>query len=225
MRDKEKEHQLGDFIKGRTLFIQEICKKKGLNFEDTQEAIRREAVRLAKRNERGEQLEKRLFGGAILASSYLPDWVDKFFLKAMTVVLQGPGSQLYTTSSKRPCIAFEAGRFNAHRQAEGVFHVFFVGKKPEEWLTGAFATIYRQCYGAKAAERLVSEQLSEKHFKIMLDNKDLEKAGPIDCSTVIGYLYGGLEKLGAKGIEVNHTKCAVLAGSIETHCIYDVTWK
>ena len=67
--------------------------------------------------------------------------------------------------------------------------------------------------------------ISEKHFKITLDNKDLEKAGPIDCSTVIGYIYGGLEKLGANNIEVNHTKCAVLSGSIETHCIYDVTWE
>lgn len=225
MGAKENSHQLGDFIKGRFEFIEEQCEIRNLDPEETKERIRKETLRLAGSEEKKAVAEQRLFEGAILASSFLPDWLDKIFLEAISKVLQGPGTSLFTTSSERPCIAFEAGRFNAKRQAAGVFRVFFSRKTPYEWLGTTFRTIYRQCYGKEAADRLMTEMINDKHFKVFMDNRGLEKASPIDCSTVIGYIYGGLESLGAEDILVSHTACALLAGSHAEKCEYDVTWK
>jgi len=222
---QENNHQLGDFIKGRFDFIRERCEKAGLDFDEIMEKIHKETLHLAGSEEKKAVAEERLFEGAILSSTFLPDWLDKIFLEAISRVLQGPGSSLFTTSSERPCIAFEAGRFNARRQAAGVFRVFFSRKTPEEWLKTTFRTIYRQCYGEEAANRLLTEKINDKHFKVYMDNRGLEKASPIDCSTVIGYLYGGLENLGAEDILVTHATCALLPGSLAEKCEYDVTWR
>jgi hypothetical protein len=167
-------------------------------------------------------VEKRLFGGAILSSSLLPDWVDKAFLEAMTHALRGPGAPLYTVSSRTPCIASDAGRFNARRQAETVFRAFYAGKKPAEWLKSTFPIIYRQCYGPEAGHRLVIEELAPGRFQVQMDNRGLEKASPLDCSTAVGYMMGSLEMLKANSPVVTHTACG-LTGKPGL-CTYEVTW-
>ena len=222
----QNEHQLGDFIKGRFLFIEETCKKAGRDVDGTLAEIKKECLRLAQSAERREIIEKKLFGGGILPSSVLPDWVDKVFLEAMSNVLRAPGASLVTTTSKAPCIAFEAGRFNAKRQAATVFRPFFSGKNPADWLRRDFPIIYRQCYGPEAARSLKVEELGPGRFSVVMDNQGLEKASVLDCSTTVGYLYGSLEVLGAKDPVVTHTSCGVVAGKGERGpCVFELSWR
>lgn len=217
------EHQLGDFIKGRFLFIETYCRDHGLDHDDALEAVKKECLRLAGTPERREIVEKRLFGGAILSSSMLPDWVDRVFLEAMTHALRGPGAPLHTASSKTPCIGSEAGRFNARRQAETVFRAFYGGKKPGDWFKSTFPILYRQCYGPEAASRLVVEELAPTRFRIQMDNRGLEKASPLDCSTTVGYMVGALEMLKAHSPLVTHTSCGLLGKP--GVCVYEVVWQ
>jgi hypothetical protein len=225
MINPQDDHQLGDFIKGRLLFIEDYCRKHGLDKDKAMEDLKREALRIADNPERKDFLENRLFSGVILSSSHLPDWVDKVFLEAMTIALKGPGAALYTTTSKMPCITFEAGRFNAHRQAESVFRVYFQGKRPEDWLKKTFITIYRSCYGDAAADRFRVEEVSPKKFNVIVDNQGLEKASRTDCSTGVGYLYGALEKLGADDPVVTHDRCGAIPGAGNRPCVFEVSWK
>lgn len=219
------EHQLGDFIKGRLLFVEDYCKNKGLDYPKTLAAIEAEALKLAGTDERREFLRNRLFTGSILSSSVLPDWLDKVFLESMTHVLKGPGAAVYSRSSRIPCIPFDAGRFNAHRQSESVFRLLYERKAPEDWLKQTFPVLYKKCYGEEAARKLTVEPVSPQHFRIGMDNRALEKASPADCSTTIGYLFGSMEKLGAKEIVVNHTQCGAGQGERGSLCIYEITWK
>ncbi len=225
MMNPQEDHQLGDFVKGRLLFIEDYCRRNGLDKDKVMEDLEREALRIADKPERKEFLENRLFSGVILSSSHLPDWVDKVFLEAMTRVLKGPGAAPYTSTSKMPCITFEAGRFNAHRQAESVFRVYFQGKKPEDWLKNTFSTIYRKCYGDAAADRFRVEQVSDRKFNVIVDNSGLEKASRLDCSTGVGYLYGAMEKLGAREPVVTHDRCGADPGAGNRPCVFEVTWK
>ena len=55
-------------------------------------------------------------------------------------------------------------------------------------------------------------------------NRGLDKAGPIDCATIIGYLVGSLEALGTPSPRVEHEACSVLPGSQHPACVFDVTW-
>ncbi len=222
----ENEHQLGDFVKGRFLFIEETCKKSGRDPGEAISEIRSECLRLAATPEKREVIEKKLFSGAILASSILPDWVDKVFLEAMSRVLSAPGASPVTNSSKNPCLAFEAGRFNAKRQAASVFRPFFAGKRPGEWLTKDFPIIYRQCYGPEAAKSLKVEDLVPGRCRVTMNNSGLEKASALDCSTAVGYLFGALEAVGAKEPAVTHTTCGVLAGGrTRGPCIFELSWR
>lgn len=219
------EHQLGDFIKGRFLFIEDYCKKKGMDPAKALEDVKREALRLAGTPERREFLSARLFHGMILPTSFLPDWLDQVFLEATTYALRGPGAPLFTTSSRQPCVAFEAGRFNARRQSETIFKIFFEHKKPEDWIKSTFTTIHRKCYGDQVADKVKVEQLGPRHFRLTMDNQGLAKAGRMDCSTVIGYIYGALEKLGARDPVVTHDLCGVDPGSKTKLCVFEASWK
>lgn len=221
----DQNQQLGDFIKGRLLFVEAYSKDNGLDAALTLEAVKGEALRLAGSPERAAFLEERVFGGVVLSSSRLPGWVDAVFLEAITIALKGAGSPLYTTSSRRPCITSEAGRFNAHRQADSVFKAYFSGKKPEVWLKHTFVNIYRQCYGDEVASRYSVEEVAPGHFHVMVDNRGLGKASRMDCSTGVGYLCGALEKLGAKDIVVNHDQCGAEGKGKDVPCLFDVTWK
>ncbi len=221
----EGEHQLGDFIKGRLLFIEKFCKEKGLDYHKTLEKIRVEIDKIVKDEEKKKVIEERFFKGTILPTSQLPDWMDKYILEAMTYALKSPNEPFYTKTSAISCIPFEAGRFNAHRQAETVFKPLYFGKTPEEWLKTTFKALYSKCYGERAAQGFLLEEKGKNHYKITLDHKHLEKANPLDCSTTVGYLYGGLEKLGAKDIKVTHEQCSVVPNSPYEKCIFEVFWK
>ncbi len=219
------ENQLGDFIRGRFLFIRSYCQGRNLDPEATMAAIKEEALRITESPERKEFLENRVFGGAILSSVVLPDWLDGVFLRAMTRVLQGDEGSLFTNSSKISCISFEAGRFNAHRQADTVFRILFSNKRPEEWLKSTFGILYTKCYGDKAARFLKVDEVGHRQYRITMNNRNLEKAGPMDCSTVIGYIFGSLEKLSAANPVVTHDTCGVRPGAASEDCIFNVTWQ
>ncbi len=224
MVSNENEVQLGDFIKGRLLFVEEYCKKNGLDHAKVMEKIRAEAVRLAGTPERAEIMEKKFLSGPVLSSSYLPYWVDRVFLEAMTIAIKGPGAPLFTRSSKTPCLTFEAGRFNAHRQAEGIFRLLFDRRTPEDWLKVSFVTINRKCYGDAFADKFLVEEAGPKRFKISMDNTGMEKASPMDCSTEMGYLFGALEKLGARDPVVTHDRCTAGPGALSKVCLFEVSW-
>ena len=221
----EQDQQLGDFVKGRLLFVEAYCKDHGQDVAQALETVKREALRLAGAADRVAFLENRIFGGVVLSSSRLPGWVDGVFLEAITIALKGPKAPLFTNSSRMPCVTSEAGRFNAHRQADTVFKAYFSGKTPEAWLKSTFLNIYRQCYGEEAARRYSVEEMGPGHFHVTMDNRGLGKASRMDCSTGVGYLYGALEKLGAKDIVVNHDQCGAAGTAKDIPCLFDVTWK
>jgi hypothetical protein len=148
-------------------------------------------------------MDKRVFGSGILPTSAVPDWVDKVFLEAMTRVLDSGSGRLFTTTSKQPCISFEAGRFNAQQQAETIYKSLYTGKAPTDWLRTTFPILYRSCYGPDAAKDLRVEQLAP---------------------TVIGYVFGSLEKLGAPRPLVTHPDCCVAPGATCERCVFEVSW-
>ncbi len=221
---KSEEKQLGDFIRGRLLFVEKLCEEKKLDKRGTMDAIRDEAMRLAGTPERREFLDHRVFKGVILSTSLLPDWLDKVLLEAISNVLKGRDATLFTSSSDESCIPFEAGRFNAHRQADTVFRMLYAGKAPGDWLTKSFRVLYQKCYGDDALKGLKIEQRSEREILISMDNRHLEKGSPMDCSTILGYLYGSMEKLGAKGIKIRHVRCSTLTASPHPVCDFVVSW-
>jgi hypothetical protein len=221
---QENDSQLGDFIKGRLLFIEDYCKSHMLDFHETLDSIEEEMLKKSGSKEKAEFLRTRLFHGVILSTSVLPNWVDKVFLEAMVAVLKGPGAPLFTTSSRFPCISFEAGRFNARRQADTIFKIMFSNRTPHEWLKTSFPSVYRKCYGDQAGDRLKITETSGRSWEICMDNTLLEKSSKIDCSTVIGYLYGALEKLGAKNIVVNHNTCKAEAQSGQKLCLFEISF-
>jgi hypothetical protein len=218
------EHQLGDFIKGRLLFIQEYCKRSGLPPQKTIDEIWHKAQDLAGTSARRQYLEDKILKGVVLATTILPDWLDRVLLESMTQVLKSPETPVYTTDSRKPCVAFEAGRFNAHRQADSVFKMLFEGRTPETWLTQGFRIMYRKCYGDEAAADLKVDEVSAGHYRISMSNR-LEKSSPMDCSTIIGYLCGCLEKLGAKNTVVRHPICSTQRSAKEPVCIFEVSWQ
>lgn len=225
MEFRQAAQQLGDFIKGRLLFVEDYARRKGQDPPQILAEVRRQALDLAGEDEEKRTLlEEKVFSGVILSSGHLPDWVDKVLLKAMTIVLKGPGAPLYTTTSRHPCITFEAGRFNAHRQADTVFKAFFSGKTPDSWLKNTFLSIYRQCYGDKAADQFEVREPGPGHVQVVVDNSGLEKTDRMDCSTGVGYLYGALEKLGAKSPLVTHERCGAAPDRKGQPCIFEVTW-
>jgi hypothetical protein len=217
--------QLGDFIKGRLIFIEHYCKENNIDYKKAMEQIEDEAIKRAGSKENEEFLKTRLFGGLVLPTSILPNWLDKVFLEAMSYVLKGPHTPLFTTTSKISCIPFEAGRFNARRQADTIFQILFQNKTPNEWLKTSFPLLYRKCYGDEAGNKLKIIEHSKTHFEIITDNTNLEKASRIDCSTVVGYLYGALEKLNAKNIVVTHEKCLAEMPVSQKLCSFDITFE
>jgi hypothetical protein len=220
----DQEHQLGVFIQGRMLFIEDFCAKNALDPVRSLGEIKSEMLRRAGAPERVQFLESRLFVGSLLPTTVLPDWVDQVFLEAMTRVLGGVGAKAYTTSSQVSCIPFEAGRFNAHRQSETVFRTLYASKSPEAWLQTTFPVLYRQCYGAEAGKTLQVEQVATARFRIAMDNRALAKASQLDCSTVIGYLFGSLERLDAARPLVTHPECSVDPNRPAELCVFEVSW-
>ena len=225
METQQGELQLGDFIKGRLLFLEDYCKRRGLDYPKTLAEVQAQALRLAGTPEKAEFLKTRLFSGIVLSSAYFPDWVDKVLLEAITIAFKGPGAPLHTTTSRIPCITFEAGQFNAHRQADTVFRAYFSGKRPEDWLKSGFVQINRKCYGDAFADHIQVEELGPRRFRVSIDNAGVEKADQMDCSTGVGYLYGALEKLGVTGPLVTHDRCGLVPGSPDRICVYEISWR
>ncbi len=215
--------QLADFIKGRFMFVEEYCATNHLDPAKTVNAIKEECARLADSPEKRAFLEERMFGGTILASSVLPDWVDILLLTAMSRVLRGPSAPLSTSTSRFPCLAYEAGRFNARRQADTVFKVLYA-RTPLDWLKRTFPVIIQKCFGDKAAERIKVTEAGAGRVSIEMDNRNLESASPVECSTIIGYIHGALEKLGAGDVLVAHPQCGVAEDRAPSLCIFNVEW-
>ena len=224
MSATEQDHQLGVFIQGRMLFIEDFCRKNALDPARSLGEIKAEMLRRAGTPERVQFLEQRVFAGTLLPTTVLPDWVDQVFLEAITRVLGGAGAKAHTTSSQVSCIPFEAGRFNAHRQSETVFRSLYASKSPEAWLQTTFPVLYRQCYGVEAARSLRVEEVAAGRFRIAMDNRALAKASQLDCSTVIGYLFGSLERLGAESPLVTHPECSVDPARPAELCVFEVSW-
>lgn len=222
---EEHSSQLGDFIKGRLIFIEHFCKENKIDYKSTMDKIEEETIKRAGSKEHEEFLRTRLFGGLVLPTSILPNWLDKVFLEAMSYVLKGPNTPLFTTTSRISCISFEAGRFNAKRQADSIFKILFQNKTPQEWIKTSFPLLYRKCYGEDAGNKLKIIEHSPSHFEIITDNTNLEKASRIDCSTVIGYLYGALEKLNAQNIVITHDKCLAEMAVAKKLCSFDVVFR
>ncbi len=222
---EEKSNQLGDFIKGRLLFIENYCKENHLDYKKVANEIENETIRRAGSKEREEFLKTRLFGGLLLPTSILPNWLDKVFLEAMSFVLKGPNTPLFTTTSKISCIPFEAGRFNAKRQADTIFKILFQNRTPSDWLKHGFPALYRKCYGDEAGDKLQVIEHDPNHFEVITDNTNLDKASRIDCSTVIGYLYGSLEKLNARNIVITHDKCLAEMPVAKKLCSFNITFE
>lgn len=225
MVSDEGEVQLGDFIKGRLLFVEDYCRQNRLDHGQVMDRIKSEAARLAGSPERAELMEKKFLSGPVLSTSYLPYWVDQVFLEAMTIAIKGPGAPVSTRSSRTPCLTFEAGRFNARRQADGIFKILFDRRTPEDWLKVSFVKLNRKCYGDAFADKFRVEEISPKRYRISMDNTGMEKADPMDCTTEMGYIYGALEILGAKDIVVNHDQCGADGKGKDAPCLFDVTWK
>lgn len=221
---EEKFSQLGDFIKGRLLFIEHYCKENHLNYKEVLDNIEEEAIKRAGSKEREDFLRDRLFEGLILPTSMLPNWLDKIFLEAMSVILKGPTAPFFTTTSKVSCIPFEAGRFNAKRQANSTFKILFLNRTPQEWIKHSFPTAYRKCYGEEAGNKLQVIEHSTNHFEIIIDNSNLDKASRMDCSTIIGYIYGSLEHLKAKNIVVTHEKCMAEMSVPKKICSFNIVF-
>lgn len=217
--------QYGDFIKGRLLFIEQYCSDHKMEFNNVIRSIEEETFRRVDSDEQKDFLRKKFFGDAVSSAEELPNWVDRVFLEATSQVLKGCQSPLTTSTSRLSCIPFEAARFNAKRQAETIFKIMFKDKTPEEWIRWSFPAVYRKCYGNEAAAKLRIIEFSKKHFGVITDNTNLDKASKIDCSTVIGYMYGALEKLGAGDIAITHKNCLAEAASGQKVCSFDVMFE
>ncbi len=217
--------QLGEFIRGRLQFIEEYCKEHNLDVIEVKDKVFTKALELLDDDEeKKEYFRDRFIRGIVLPTSFVPDWVDRVLLESMSHVLRGSQASLYTHSSAHPSIPFEAGRYNARRQARTIFKVLFRDKKPDEWLKRSFPIIYKKCYGEETFTHSSIEQVSENWYKLRISNKELEKGNPIDCDTIVGYLYGALEILGAEDIRILHLNCATIPGSQTEYCVFDIRW-
>jgi len=219
------QHQYGDFIKGRILFIEQYCQEHRMDYGRVIKNIEEETVNRVEAEDKKAFLREQLFGEGTGSSSRLPNWVDKVFLEATSQVLKGCQCPLYTTTSRMPCIPFEAARFNAKRQAETVFRGMFEKRSPQDWLKWSFPAVYKKCYGSEAGSKLKVIEINPKHFGVITDNTGLEKASRIDCSTVLGYIYGALEKLGAGDITITHKNCQAESTSEPKLCTFDITFE
>ncbi len=216
---------LGDFVKGRFQFLEDFCQRNGLDFAETSRAVQAETLRLAEDPARQAFFRDQVFSGPVLATTLYPEWVDRILLQALSNVLKGPGAPLHTTSSKVSCIPFEAGRFNARRQAASVFRPFFQGKTPENWLGHGFLMVLQRCYGDGFAGKGKVVEVGPNHYQVHIDNDGVPQASRMECSTGVGYIYEGLLLTGAKDPVVTHLQCRSESPGPDRICIYDVTWK
>lgn len=207
------------------MFIEQYCAEHKMDFESVIRNIEEDARRRIDSDEKKQLILRQFFEGAGGADSTIPSWVDRVFLEATSQVLKGCQSPLYTTTSRLPCIPFEAARFNAKRQADTIFRTMFKDKTPEEWIRWSFPAVYRKCYGETAARKLKIVEFSSQHFGVITDNTGLEKASRIDCSTVIGYICGALEQLGAGEITITHKSCLAEAPSGQKICTFDAMFE
>ena len=217
--------QYGDFIRGRLLFIEQYCAEHKMEFDSVIRNIEEEARRRIDADEGKQLVLRQFFEGAGGADTTIPSWVDRVFLEATSQILKGCQSPLYTTTSRLPCIPFEAARFNAIRQAETIFKPMFTGRQPADWIKWSFPAVYRKCYGEAAAKKLKIVEFTPRHFGVITDNTGLEKASRIDCSTVIGYICGALEQLGAGEITITHKSCLAEAPSGQKICTFDAMFE
>jgi len=225
MENRTEEKLLGDFVKGRLLFLEDHARRQGKDPVAVRKAVEEEVLRRVRSPERQAFFREKIFQGPVLSTSLYPEWVDRTLLEAMSVVLQGPGAPLFTTTSERPCITFEAGRYNARRQAETVFKAFFQGKKPDQWLRQGFFLVLRRCYGDAFAEKSRVVETGPGRFEVHIDNTDVPQASRMECSTGVGYLYEGLLITGARDPMVTHPVCRAEATGPERTCVYVVTFR
>lgn len=225
MENRTEEKLLGDFVKGRLLFLEDHARRLGKDPAAVRKAVEEEVLRLVPNPERQAFFREKIFGGLVLSTSLYPEWVDRTLLEAMSRVLQGPGAPLFTTTSERPCITFEAGRYNARRQAETVFKAFFQGKKPDQWLRQGFFLVLRRCYGDAFAEKSRVVERGPGRFEVHIDNTDVPQASRMECSTGVGYLYEGLLLTGAKDPVVTHPVCRAEAAGPDRTCVYAITFR
>lgn len=218
------EKLLGDFVKGRLLFLEEYARRLGRDPAAARKAVEEEVFRRVSDPGQRAFFREKVFGGPVLSTALFPEWVDRTLLQVISHVLEGPGASLFTTTSERPCITFEAGRHNARRQAETVFKAFFQGKKPDQWLRQGFFMVLRRCYGDAFAEKSRIVEKGPGRFEIYLDNTVVPQASRMECSTGVGYLYEGLRITGARDPVVTHPVCRAEAAGPDRTCVYAVTF-
>lgn len=216
--------QEGEFFLRRMEFIRSYCLQKGWSFEVTVQGILSDALRRAATVDRQVVLHKTLFAGTILPTTHVPGWVDRLWLEATCRVLSGPGATLETRTSESPSLAFEAGRHSAFLQSEALPKGGLNERSAACWLGTGFCAAYRACYGEEAAARLRVERLTRTSCRISMDHRDSEKASPLDCTTILGFLHGFMERLGARDLVVTHDACCTDSAHRDERCVFTLKW-
>lgn len=214
----------GEILLGRMEFIRSVCLQKGWGFELTVQRVLAEALRLAGTADRQMLLHQTLFARSAPPASPVPGWMDKLWLEAICRVLSAPSATLWSRTSLTPCVAFEAGRHSALRQGESLPKNGLHERSPQSWLRTGFCAAYRSRYGPEAASRLRVERLSRAACRISMDHRDLEKAGPLDCTTILGFLHGFMERLGARDLVVTHDACCTDTARKDERCVFTLEW-
>lgn len=216
---------LGAFIKGRIQFLEEYCKSHGLDPKTIKEQLIETMEEFAD-DENKREFIRSTFGSRVFSPlSRVPNWLDYLLLRSLVYVLEGDEGRLYSESSDHPSIPFEAGRFNAREHGDGIFHSLFRDKTPETWLTRSFPVLYSKCYGESTPDKQKVHIPRKGTCIIDLGPRESPGKIPIDCTTIMGYLYGGLEIIGARNIKVRHDKCSVRSRSLSATCIFEVQWE
>lgn len=214
----------GELLLGRMEFIRSYCLQKGWGFELTVQRILAEALRLAGTADRQMTLHQTLFARRAQLTTPVPGWMDRVWLEAICRVLSAPTAALASRTSATRCVAFEAGRHSAIRQGEGLPRNGLHERSAQSWLKTGFCTAYRSFYGPEAAARLRVERLSRATCRISMDHRDLEKASPLDCTTILGFLHAFMERLGARDLVVTHDACCTDTVRRDERCVFTLKW-
>lgn len=214
----------GEVFLRRMEFIRSYCNQKGWSYEVTVQGILSDALRLAATADRQVVLHQTLFARRVLPTTRVPGWVDRIWLESTCRVLSGMSSALETRTSEAPSVAFEVGRHSAFLQSDALPKSGLTERSAQRWLGTGFCSSYRSCYGEDAAARLRVERLTRTSCRISMDHRELEKAGPLDCTTILGFLHGFMERLGARELVVTHDACCTDPAHRDERCVFTVTW-
>ena len=215
---------LGEFVRGRLMFLEELAKRRGLPPEEARRRVVQHMEELASTPAQKETVHDLLSLKVFTPTKKVPDWLDTLLLKAMVQVFDGPEGKLFTVTSDESCIPYEAGRFNARRQASTVFRSLYRNKTPEQWLRSSFPLIYKKCYGEEAAEHLKVEIPTPGSARLTTGRRHTGSGAGMDCATIMGYLHEGLEQLGCRQIRVEHRKCALRPNPTALRCAFELSW-